>query len=889
NTVIDNSIPNVNVPTQVKKGESYSSDGTYIDTIWGVSANKNNTTAIKHDYIDATDTDTLSDVVWSWGDNNHRQLGNMIDGQAYMPVQSGEREVRRVVVLHIDKYNTSTGGHVPYYISLPVDTKDISLVNRPEIDLTTDEYLIVDNSSDETGIWEIYERGFILEGSGSRTRVTNATLTSSNTNVAKVTNVAPNFRIDPGTNAELSSAVITVTNNTTNTEAFFSVRITRAKDAKTSAVISAGYNHTVLLKEDGTVWSWGDNYYSQMANGNYNSHGADELYPLGGSITGGGAGAGKADYLHRDFTYMGTGDLDITAIPTEARVSASEKLTTDSRYVVSVAAASNYTVAATNDGNVYLWGTINSTTYYYATKFTAFSNIISVAAGYEHFLALSSDGYVYAWGKNDKGQLGDNTNINVFDTAKKTQTVAQAAEDQVDGKYLYNITQISAFGNTSAALRSDGTVWTWGDNSSAQLGDGTTTNKITPVQVRRGESTPDYAATGASDNETREENANYNVYLQDVDQISVGLDHMIAVTHTHDVYVWGDNTYGQFGTDTVAMSYFPVKVDTSAFFDTDEIAASVYAGKHYSAIITTDGHMYTSGSNMGTINSPKGGATNDSNGDNGIGNGAGAIAATSYGLVGKLGTGSDENSVTEFKAVTTGLKYQLDDSLKMKNDPTEDDNRFTDIRYAFLSDDHAVVITKYGYVWGWGANDDYQLGDITNNISLTPVVAGEKEARYMIINEAVLNGTKIADTPDGVTGTLMPAAVTIDETDTLIIKKVTYIYNSGFNVNPEITSTDLTTVTPVYDVANSITGTVGFYSSDESVAKVKETANGIEVSTELTRRYSNTTITVQNKTNGAVGMFVLNVKRKETTDTKKPVIAVPMVAVGDDFSIALRS
>ncbi|MBR0088344.1 MAG: hypothetical protein IJP94_00745, partial [Clostridia bacterium] len=67
------------------------------------------------------------------------------------------------------------------------------------------------------------------------------------------------------------------------------------------------------------------------------------------------------------------------------------------------------------------------------------------------------------------------------------------------------------------------------------------------------------------------------------------------------------------------------------------------------------------------------------------------------------------------------------------------------------------------------------------------------------------------------------------------------------------------------------------------------TANGIEVSTELTRRYSNTTITVQNKTNGAVGMFVLNVKRKETTDTKKPVIAVPMVAVGDDFSIALRS
>lgn len=159
---------------------------------------------------------------------------------------------------------------------------------------------------------------------------------------------------------------------------------------------------------------------------------------------------------------------------------------------------------------------------------------------------------------------------------------------------------------------------------------------------------------------------------------------MIAMTEDGSVYTWGSNKYGQLGVNIDGDSVnHAVKVDTSAITavtdengNADEITA-VYAGKHYSAIITREGHMYVSGRN-----------TDDTEG-------------TNY-VTGKLGTGTTDESISEFTSVATGLKYEKDNNIENING----------VRNVALGANHTVIISKYGYVWSWGANNNYQLGDI---------------------------------------------------------------------------------------------------------------------------------------------------------------------------------
>ncbi|MCI5604818.1 MAG: hypothetical protein MR413_04125, partial [Clostridia bacterium] len=795
-TVLDNSTAKAYKPTRVKKGNSYSSDN-YIENIWAISAGGNNSTAIKHDVV------VGSDVVWAWGDNGYRQLGNMIDNQSYMPVQSGERETRRVIVLKIDKYTTEGALKGTYQVEIAADTKDVSLTNIPQISVSTNEYLQVDTAK----IYEVYQSGFVLEVSDNKVQVTDAKFKSSNTEVIYVDGAETSGKLVPTEAGVHNSAVITVTNPTTKSEGVFAVNVTKYADAVASSNVSTGSNHTLVLKEDGTVWAWGDNTYGQLGDGPYNKG------VTGGTVT--------DDYIHRTFNYTGTGDLNYTAFPVQVKTAENTPLTN----VISAAASKNYNVAVDKDHSVYIWGNVNGLSYTYATKMTGFEDkkVISVEAGYTHFLALSEDGYVYSWGVNSDGQLGNNSTANVTDIGGVAQVVGQGAENM-----LYDIVQISAYGNNSAALRSDGTVWTWGDNASGQLGDGTYTDKTTPIQVIAGESSPEY--------DNRDDNANYNVYLQNIKKIAVGLNHMIALAEDTSVYVWGDNTSGQLGFEGENKIY-PVKVDTAAF--TADTITGVYAGKNISAIVTQQGNMFVSGSNTGDTE----------------------ILGSN--VVGRLGTGTEDENITAFTSVETGLKYEKDNN----------NTNINGVRNVALGDSHTSIISKFGYVWAWGANNNYQLGDITYNTRFTPVISGDRETRYMTVNYAYVvheDGSTevVADTDNGIS---MPSALTIAETDKLHITKVTYDYYTGFNVAYFDSHSERDV-----DAAN---GEVTWASSDNSVATI---VNGV-ITPNDQRRYSNTSISVQDVKSGAMGVFILNIKRSETT------VAVPMVAAGDDFAIALRS
>jgi alpha-tubulin suppressor-like RCC1 family protein len=146
--------------------------------------------------------------------------------------------------------------------------------------------------------------------------------------------------------------------------------------------------------------------------------------------------------------------------------------------------------------------------------------VVQVAGGTVHALAVRSDGTVWSWGLNEHGELGDGT------------TTDRNTPVQVAG--LTGITQVAAGAFFSLALRSDGTVWGWGFNQNGQLGRGMVTDhEVTPARV---------------------------AVLNGVTKIAAGRDFALALRSDGIVFAWGHGQLGQLGNGGTADSPRPVKI-----------------------------------------------------------------------------------------------------------------------------------------------------------------------------------------------------------------------------------------------------------------------------------------------------------------------------------------
>ncbi|WP_161522234.1 RCC1 domain-containing protein [Bifidobacterium xylocopae] len=296
------------------------------------------------------------------------------------------------------------------------------------------------------------------------------------------------------------------------------------------------------------------------------------------------------------------------------------------------------------------------------------------AGGAGFSLALGSDGNIYAWGKNDKGQLGDGT------------TTDRPTPVRVHAPAGVTFTALAAGASHAIAVGSDGKAYAWGINY-GQLGDGSDINRPLPVTFQ----TP----AGVS-----------------VTQVAAGFYHSLALGDDGKIYAAGFNGSGQLGAGDTATRKTPVAVAAPAgrrFVD-------IGAGKFHSLAITDQGRAYAWGANGKGQLGTTGGATSSPQ----------AVAMPANVAFAQITAGDDYSAaVSDTGALYTwggNASGQLGDGtttdktgptkISLPGDPA--------VQAIAAGGSHMIALTDDGTLYTWGANTGGQLGDGTTTGTASP-------------------------------------------------------------------------------------------------------------------------------------------------------------------------
>ncbi|WNG57907.1 hypothetical protein F0U59_26500 [Archangium gephyra] len=323
-------------------------------------------------------------------------------------------------------------------------------------------------------------------------------------------------------------------------------------------LVDSGAYDSGLVREDGTVWVWGNPYF------HFSQDPAPS--PMAGltnvvAIASGGEHvlARRADGTVWAWGNNGSGELgDGTAY--QWRNTAAPVL--DLTNVVSVTAGWGFSLALRADGTVWAWGAnwsgqlgLGETSDWYVLRpvqVPGLVDVVAISAGGAHALALREDGTVWAWGDNAYGQLGG-----------ATASDWSFAPVQVPG--LSDVKSIEAGLHFNMVMRVNGTLWAWGDNWGGQLGDGTTTNRSTPMQVPG---------------------------LPKLKALAGGSGHVLALAKNGTLWAWGDNSSGQLGDGTRIDRLTPAPVPQLGK------VVAIAAGHHHSLAVRKDGSAWGWGYNL---------------------------------------------------------------------------------------------------------------------------------------------------------------------------------------------------------------------------------------------------------------------------------------------------
>jgi alpha-tubulin suppressor-like RCC1 family protein len=287
------------------------------------------------------------------------------------------------------------------------------------------------------------------------------------------------------------------------------------------------------IKTDGTLWGWSENGFGGLGNNDTNNRSTPVQTTVGGTNwkqCGGGqyhTSAIKTDgtlwtWGNNGYGQLGTNDIVNRSTPVQTALGG-----TNWKQVSS--AQSFYTTAIKTDGTLWVWG--NNGNGQLGTNDIAHrstpvqttaggTNWKQVSGGVAFITAIKTDGTLWVWGANGDGQLGTN------DIAHRSTPVQTTAGGT-------NWKQVSGGNYYISAIKTDGTLWSWGRNTNGGLGTNDIVNRSTPVQTTAG-------------------GTNWK-------QVYCGYNQNTAIKTDGTFWVWGLNSSGQLGTNDIVNRSTPVQ------------------------------------------------------------------------------------------------------------------------------------------------------------------------------------------------------------------------------------------------------------------------------------------------------------------------------------------
>ena len=336
--------------------------------------------------------------------------------------------------------------------------------------------------------------------------------------------------------------------------------------------ISAGLRHTCGVSTSGTGYCWGWNYDGQVGNGSvtgYTNPGLLVPTAVAGGLTFARISAG--DYHSCGVTASGPAycwGSNIRGELGNGTSGAADKVLTPTLVLgglsfQQISAGFAHTCAVTSSGLGYCWGANDNGALGDGTgaqrnlpallgRLTLSFDRLS-AGGY-HTCALTPTDKAYCWGADYSGQLGDGTSI--VSRLNPAAVIGGLTFDQISGGY-----------NHSCGLTINGAAYCWGNNSSGQLGGGTTASASEPTAVSGG-----------------------LVFSR----VQAGIDHTCGIANTGVVYCWGGNGHGQLGDGTTTAHLTPTAVSGGYLF------ADLAVGGYHTCALAKAGKAYCWG-NDGVI------------------------------------------------------------------------------------------------------------------------------------------------------------------------------------------------------------------------------------------------------------------------------------------------
>lgn len=369
-----------------------------------------------------------------------------------------------------------------------------------------------------------------------------------------------------GFTATGSASPITVTGLTNGTEYTFTV--TATNDTGTGPASAASVAIAPVLQ--GYLYAWGANSRGELGQNNRINTSSPVQIGTDQWLT---ASAGNYStaairndntlwtWGENNFGVLGLDDLIDRSSPTQVGGLSDWK-------TLSVTSLSTPTFHATKtDGTLWGWG--DNFTYGQIGDGTtvrksspvqigALTNWSQVSSGFYSVGAIKTNGTLWTWGRNNSGGLGQN-----FSTSTSVLSPVQVGS-------LTNWKQLSMSLRNGHAVKTDGTLWGWGGNGSGQLGDNTTVYKSSPVQI------------GALTTWLQVSTSNYNTF---------------AIKNDGTYWVWGSATFGMLGnnTGTGAASYSsPIQLGALTSWAIADSGKDTTAGG-----IKTDGTLWRWGNNGG--------------------------------------------------------------------------------------------------------------------------------------------------------------------------------------------------------------------------------------------------------------------------------------------------